>query len=74
VPKIETKSKISFIKVVVAAFLIKSIIFFNLKSYFSLPAEIFLSVWNVATWNAFYKVNLDWKDADWLGHAKCLVG
>ncbi len=53
----------SFIKVVVAAFLIKSL-FFNLKNYFSLPVEIFLLVWYAATWKAFCSINLDWMEVD----------
>jgi len=48
--KNETGGKMSFIKVVVAAFLIKNIIFLNLKRYFSLQEEFFLIVWHVATW------------------------
>jgi len=68
VPKNGAKSKKPFIKVVVATFLIMSTIFY-LKSYFSLPVEFFLLVWYAATWKAFCGINLDWKEADWLGHA-----
>jgi len=71
--KIEARSKKYFIKVVVAAFSIKSINFLVIKP-FQLACRIFLSVWNVATWKAFRSINLDWKEADWLGHAKSLVG
>jgi len=70
---LKLEAKKSFIKVVVAAFSIK-ILVLNLKSYFSLPAEIFLSVWNVVTWKAFCSINLEWKVADRLGHAKSLMG
>jgi len=52
----------SFIKVVVAAFLIKSIIF-KLKKLFQFACRNFSVVWYAATWKAFCSINLDWKEA-----------